>query len=52
MEKRGFIRSREKDLDSLKMKSVYLLQAIIEGQIEDEIFKRVATSMDDFKIVM
>jgi hypothetical protein len=31
MEKRGFIKHRKADLDDLKMKSVDLLLAIIEG---------------------
>jgi len=51
MEKRGFIKSRKADLDELKMRSVALLLAIIEGQVEVEMYERVAASMDDFSIV-
>jgi hypothetical protein len=50
--KGGFIGKRQEDLDNLKMRSVNLLLALTEGQVKEEIYFKVALSMDDFSIVM
>jgi len=39
-------------LDEIKMNSVRLLLSIIEGPVDEAIYKRVSTSLGDFQIMM